>query len=189
MALSGMSYNTPLTSTTEYGVAKIGTGLSVTNGVISASTGLLNYGFFTDSTTQTNPVANAVNIATYNTTGPTNGVSVVAGTQITVANAGTYTELFTLIIDKTAGGTSTISVWIRLNGVDIVGSRQDLSLTNTLPLVFTSGNFTLTIPASGNTQLCWSSSDITVTLATLPAAVTPTRPTGNSAKVTLTRIS
>lgn len=184
-----MSYKLPLTSTTEYGSMKVGSGLSVTDGVVSASTGLLNYGFFTDNTTQTNPVANAVNIATFNTTGPTNGVSVVGGTAITVVNAGTYTKLFTTIIDKTAGGTSTISIWLRLNGVDVVGSRQDLSLTNTLPLVFTSGNFTLNIPAGGNIQLCWSSADTTVTLDTLPAAVTPTRPTGNSVKVTLTRIS
>ena len=140
-----MSYKLPLTSTTDYGSMKVGSGLSVTDGVVSASTGLLNYGFFTDSTTQTNPVANEVNIATFNTTGPTNGVSVVGGTAITVVNAGTYTKLFTTIIDKTAGGTSTISIWLRLNGVDVVGSRQDLNLINTLPLVFTSGNFTLNI--------------------------------------------
>lgn len=184
-----MSYKGPLTSTTDYGVMKVGAGLSVTSGVVSAGTGLLNYGFFTDTTTQTNPVANTVNIATFNTIGPTNGVSVVGGSAITVVNAGVYTKLFTVIIDKTAGGTSTISIWLRLNGVDVVGSRQDLSLTNTLPLVFTSGNFTLNIPAGGNIQLCWSSADTTVTLDTLPAAVTPTRPTGNSAKLTLTRIS
>ena len=184
-----MSYKLPLTSTTEFGSMKVGSGLSVTDGVVSATLGLLNYGFFTDSTTQTNPVANAINTATFNVTGPANGVSVVGGTDITVVNAGTYTALFTTIIDKTAGGTSTISIWFRLNGVDVVGSRQDLNLINTLPLVFTSGNFTLNIPAGGNIQMCWSSSDTTVTLDTLPAAVTPTRPTGNSVKMTLTRIS
>ncbi|CAB4241782.1 hypothetical protein UFOVP71_320 [uncultured Caudovirales phage] len=184
-----MSFKEPLATTANFGIVKVGSGLSVTDGTISATLGLLNYGFFTDSTTQTNPVANAINIATFNVTGPANGISVVGGTAITVVNAGTYTKLFTTIVDKTAGGTSTISIWLRLNGVDIVGSRQDLDLTNTLPLVFTSGNFTLNIPAGGNIQLCWSSADTTVTLATLPAAVTPTRPTGNSVKVTLTRIS
>lgn len=184
-----MSYKEPLATLTDFGLVKVGTGLSVTDGTISATLGLLNYGFFTDSTTQTNPVANAVNIATFNVTGPANGVSVVGGTAITVVNAGTYTKMFTTIIDKTAGGTSAISIWLRLNGVDVVGSRQDLTLTNTLPLVFTSGNFTLNIPAGGNVQLCWSSADTTVTLDTLPAAVTPTRPTGNSVKLTLTRIS
>lgn len=184
-----MSYKAPLASLTNYGIVRVGDGISVTGGVISVTLGLENYGFFTDSTTQTNPVASATNLATFNVTGPSNGVSVVGGTDITVVNAGTYTKLFTVIASKTSGGTSAISFWLRLNGVDVVGSRQDLELINTLSLIFTSGNFTLNIPAGGNIQLCWSSADTTVSLSALPAAVTPTRPTGNSVKVTLTRIS
>lgn len=184
-----MAYSTPLSSTTEYGVMKTGAGLTATNGVVSATLGLLNYGFVTSSVTQTNPVASAINLVTFNVLGPANGVSIVGGTDITVVNAGTYTKLFTVIASKTSGGTTDISIWLRLNGVDVVGSRQDLELTNTLALIFASGNFTLDIPAGGNIQLCWSSADTTVQLSSIPAAVTPTRPTGNSAKVTLTRIS
>jgi hypothetical protein len=97
--------------------------------------------------------------------------------------------MFTLNISKTSGGTSLVSFWLRLGGVNIPGSRQDLELTNTLAQIFTSGNFTLNIPAGGNIQMCWSSADTTVVLAALPAAITPTRPTGDSVKITLTRIS
>lgn len=183
-----MAYKTPLASTTDFGIMKVGTGLSVTDGTVSAGTGLLNYGFFTDGT-QTNPVADTVNVVTFANTGPSNGISVVGGTQITVVNAGVYTKMFTCIINKTSGGTSSISIWLRLNGVDVSGSRQDLELTNTLSQIFASGNYTLSIPAGGNIELCWSSADITVQLAALPAAVTPTRPSGDSVKVTLTRIS
>ena len=183
-----MTYKLPITATTEWGVMKTGAGLTVTAGVVSATLGLLNYGFFTDGT-QTNPVANAINIVTFTNTGPANGISVVGGTQLTVVNAGTYTKMFTLIVNKTSGGTSSMSVWLRLNGADVAGSRQDLDLTNTLSQIFTSGNFTLNIPAGGNIEMCWSSADTTVTLTTLPAAVAPIRPTGNSAKITLTRIS
>ena len=183
-----MSYKSPLATTTGFGLMQVGAGLSVTGGVVSGSTGLLNYGFFTDGT-QTNPVANAINTATFTNTGPANGVSVVGGTQITVVNAGTYTKMFTLIVNKTSGGTSSMSVWLRLNGADVPGSRQDLELTNTLSQIFTSGNFTLNIPAGGNIEMCWSSADTTVQLAALPAAVGPVRPTGDSIKVTLTRIS
>jgi len=183
-----MSYKAPLASNTEFGLVKAGTGVNIVNGTLNASTGLLNYGFFTDGT-QTNPVANAINIATFTNTGPANGVSIVAGTQLTVVNAGTYTKMFTLIVNKTSGGTSSMSVWLRLNGVDVSGSRQDLELTNTLSQIFTSGNYTLNIPAGGNIEMCWSSADTTVALAALPAAVTPTRPTGDSIKITLTRIS
>lgn len=184
-----MSYKTPVATTTDYGVVRVGSGLNVTNGIISSTGGLTNYGFFSDTTTQTNPVASAINLARFNTTGPAAGISVVGTTQITVVNAGTYTKLFTLLCSKTSGGTSRISIWLRLNGVDVVGSRQDLDLINTLPDIFTSGNFTLNIPAGGNIQLCWSSPDLTFSLGALPAAVAPIRPTGNSVKVTLTRIS
>lgn len=183
-----MSYKLPTASTTDYGIVKVGTGLNVTDGIISTSgTTATNYGFFTDGT-QTNPVANAVNIATFSNTGPSNGVSLVGNTQITVANAGTYTKLFTAIVAKTSGGTSSISMWLRYNGADVPDSRQDLELVNTLALIFTSGNFTLNMAAGSNVQLCWSSADTTVTLQALPAAVTPIRPTGASLKLTLTRI-
>ena len=183
-----MAYKTPLASTTDFGIMKVGTGLSVTDGTVSAGAGLLNYGFFADGT-QTNPVASAINIATFTNTGPSNGISVVGGTALTVVNAGVYTKMFTCIVNKTSGGTSSISLWLRLNGVDVPGSRQDLELTNTLSQIFVSGNYTLTIPAGGNIQMCWSSADTTVQLAALPAAVAPIRPTGDSIKVTLTRIS
>lgn len=183
-----MSYKEPLASLTDFGIMKVGTGLSVTDGLVTATLGLLNYGFFTDGT-QTNPVANAINIVTLAVTGPTNGVSVVGGTAITVVNAGVYTQMFTLNINKTAGGTSSVSFWLRLNGVDVQGSRQDLELINTLAQIFTSGNYTLAIPAGGNIQLCWSSADTTVALTALAPAVGPIRPSGDSVKITLTRIS
>lgn len=184
-----MSYKEPLATLTDFGAMKVGTGLSVTDGTVSATLGLLNYGFFTSTAGQTNPVASAVNLVTYNNTGPANGVSVTGGNALTVVNAGTYTKMFTLEVAKTAGGTSVISIWLRVNGVDVPGSRQDLDLINTLSTIFISGNFTLNIPAGGNIQMCWSSADTTVAILALPAAVTPTRPSGDSVKVTLTRIS
>ena len=183
-----MSYKTPIATTTDFGIVKVGSGLSVTDGVISASTGILNYGFFTNGT-QTNPVASAINTLTLTNTGPANGVSVVGGNAITVVNAGVYTKSFTLTVAKTAGGTSSISIWLRYNGVDVPGSRQDLELINTLAEVFVSGNFTLNMAAGSNIQMCWSSADTTVQILALPAAINPTRPTGASAKITLTRIS
>lgn len=184
-----MSYKAPLAKTTDFGTMKVGSGLSVTDGTVSASMGLLNYGFFTSNVSQLNLVANTVNLATFNGAGPANGISVVGGTALTVVNAGTYTKLFTVGVTKTSSGTDSISFWLRLNGVDVVGSRQDLNIVNTANTLFVSGNFTLNIPAGGNIQLCWSSPDVTMSLEALPVAVLPTRPTGDSVKVTLTRIS
>lgn len=183
-----MSYTNPLGSASKHGVLKVGSGLSVVNGVISASGGLLNYGFFSNGT-QANPVANAINLGTFSVTGPSNGISIVGGNKITVVNPGTYTALFTMTVAKTSGGTSDISIWLRYNNVDIPGSRQDLELTNTLSIIFTSGNFTIDMIAGSNIQICWSSADTTVTLIALPSAINPIRPTGSSLKFTLTRIN
>ena len=184
-----MSYKVPQASISNYGIVKVGTGISVTDGVISGSTGLLNYGFISSVTGQTNPVANAINIMTFDTLGPANGVSIGGGNSIVVANAGVYTKLFTLTTTKTSGGTATMSIWLRKNGVDLVGSSQELQLTNTLSTIFVSGNYTLSLAAGDNIQMCWSSSDITTGLAALPPLTGPVRPSGYAAKVTLTRIS
>ena len=162
--------------------------MSVTNGVVSAGTGITNYGFFSNGT-QTNPAADQVNIGTFSTVGPTNGINLVGTNILRVDNAGTYTVLFTATMAKTSGGTSSMSIWLRYNGVDVPGSRQDLELINTLSIIFTSGNFTLNMAALSDLQFCWSSADTTVSLSALPAGVTPTRPTGSSLKVTMTRIS
>ena len=185
-----MSYKTPLATTTDFGIVKVGAGITVTGGVISGSTGLLNYGFINSVTTQTNPVSGDINLVTFDTVGPANGVSLAAGgTQIIVANAGTYTKLFTVIVAKTSGGTSSAILWLRKNGVDLVGSAQPLQLINTLSEIFVTGNYTLTMAAGDNIEMCWTSTDTTVSLLALPAGTTPVSPTGYSTKVTLTRIS
>jgi hypothetical protein len=184
-----MSYKEPLASTTDFGIVKVGTGISVTDGVISGSTGLLNYGFFRGTTPQLNPVASAINLVTLNVTGPANGISIAGGNSLVVVNTGTYTKLFTMNVNKTSGGASTISIWLKLDGVDLPGSAQDLILTGALDTIFVSGNYTLDMAAGSNIQMCWSSPDITMQLLELPARVGPVRPTGDSVKVTLTRIS
>ena len=185
-----MSYNTPLTSATEFGIMKPGSGLTALNGVVSlTSTGFGDYGFVNSSTTQTNPVANGINIITFDTLGPNNGVSIGGGgNNITVARAGIYTQIFTIITTKTSGGTATLSIWLRKNGIDVLGSSQELQLTNTLSIVFLSGNYTLSLAAGDNIQMCWSSPDITTGFTPLLAQVGPIRPTGYAVKVTVTRI-
>jgi hypothetical protein len=184
-----MSYKEPLASTTDFGIMKVGTGLGVTNGLVSATLGLLNYGFFRGTTPQANPVASAINLVTLDVTGPANGISISGGNSLVVANAGTYTKLFTMNVNKTSGGASTISIWLRYNGADLPGSAQDLILTGALDTIFVSGNYTLDMAAGSNIQMCWSSADITMQLLELPARTGPTRPSGDSIKITLTRIS
>lgn len=187
-----MSHNQPLATTTNYGVVKVGSGISVSNGVIGVSgSGIsLNYGFFYDTLTQTNPVASAVNLITFNTVGSSNQVTVIGGTAITVTNAGTYNQVFTVSLQKTnPGAPTTTSIWLRYNGADLSNSRQDIEVPNQTALLFVTGSYTLAMAAGSNTQICWSSPDTAIQLAFLPATVAPVRPATPSAKITLTKIS
>ena len=186
-----MGYKEPLASIADYGVMKVGSGLTVFDGIVStAGAPSLNYGFFYDTASQTNPVANTVNTATFNTIGSSNQVTVVGGTQITPVNAGTYNIVFTVSLEKTTGGAPTItSIWLRYNGVDISNSRQDIETPNQTALLFITGSYTQAMTAGSNIELVWSSPDTAVQFSFLPAAVGPVRPATPSAKMTLTRIS
>jgi len=183
-----MSYKIPITDTNSFGAMKIGDGLSVSDGVVSAMNFSSNYGFFT-SGTQTNPVGNAININSMTASGPINGLHLVSNNTVVVETAGVYSVTYTANINKTAGGTSSISMWLKYNAVDVPDSRQELYLINTLSNVFATGTYLLDMEEDSNLQLCWSSSDTTVSLARLPVVTTPKRPSGSSVKLTVLKIS
>lgn len=187
-----MSFKAPFASTTDWGIVRVGSGINVTDGIISTTGGgaSLNYGFFYDTTSQTNPVADTVNTATFNTIGSSDQITVVGGSQITPTNSGTYNIVFTVSLEKTNGGAPTItSIWLRYNGVDLANSRQDIETPNQTALLFITGSYTQAMAAGSNIELVWSSPDIAVQFSFLPATVGPIRPATPSAKMTLTRIS
>ena len=185
-----MSHKSPFATTSDWGIVRVGSGLDVTDGTISVGAVALNYGFFYDTTTQTNPVASAVNLVSFNTIGSSNQVTVVGGNAVTPANSGTYNKIFTVSIQKTSpGAPTTASIWLRYNGVDVSNSRQDIEVPNQTALLFVTGNYTLAMAAGSNLQMCWSSPDIAIQLSFLAATVGPIRPATPSAKVTLTKIS
>ena len=189
-----MAYKSPFTTSADWGVCRVdGTSITATNGIISVNAvppASLNFGFFYDTTAQTNPVADTVNISTFNTIGSSNQVTVVGGTQITPVNAGTYNIVFTVSLEKTTGGAPEItSIWLRYNGVDISNSRQDIATPNQTSLLFVTGSYTQVMAAGSNIELVWSSPDVDVQFSFLPATVGPIRPATPSAKMTLTRIS
>lgn len=194
-----MSHKNPFATTSDWGIVKVGNGLAVTDGTISISTvpqPSLNYGFFYDTATQPNPVANAVNLVSWNTAPTFNQVILNPATKVSVINSGTYTKIFTVSLQKTAPGAPTItSIWLRYSptaagpSVDVVESRQDIETPNQVALLFVTGGYTLDMAANSYIEMCWSSPDTSVVLAAAPATVGPIRPAIPSAKITLTRIT
>jgi hypothetical protein len=96
------------------------------------------YGSFSSSVDQ--PFApGAPIVVTYNTTEASNGVSVVANTQLTVSVTGVYSFTLSPQLLHTGGGTETIIFWARLNGTNIPRSASSLEMGNnnnrTLPFI------------------------------------------------------
>jgi hypothetical protein len=130
----------------------------------------VRYGVFADSTNQANPVANAANIATINTTLNASGVSIVGGSKITFTYAGTYQISAALQFQNT--GTAAIAdLWLQQNGVNVAGTDQETGVQGG------SGNYATATPtwivnasAGDYVQIVWASSSTSTTLAAQAAA-------------------
>ena len=119
----------------------------------------LAHASYYDTTTQTNPVADAVNLFTYN--------SVISEFQITrgtptskifVNSTGLYNFQFSAQLDKTAGGKGLIYIWPRINGVNVPDSTTKVSIQGSTDEVVAAWNFLLVMKAGDYFELAWQSS-------------------------------
>lgn len=187
-----MSYGQNIASTEKHGVVKVGTGLTVIDGVVSNGSYpySASYGFVASSITQLNTLANTVNIVNFDVLDPVKDITLTPlDDGIIIHDSGVYTISTNLSIKKTSGGTSTISIWLRKNNTNITGSTQNLALINTLSVISTLNSFALDLDVGDILQLCWSSADTTISLAALSATSNPIRPLGYSTKVIITKVS
>lgn len=149
------------------------------------------YGAFSDYTDQT-VAANTAQAMTFNTTDGANGVSIVAGSRITFANAGTYNIQWSGQFECSSNQDQDVSVWLRYNGVDVVGSTGFVSVPSshggvnghTLP----SWNFVVPAAANDYYEFYWSSTSATVSLQTYSAGTGPVRPSTASLVLTATQV-
>jgi len=154
-------------------------------------------GSFYDTTTQTT-TANTATILTLNSTDTTgtNGVSVVSGSRITVTYPGVYNLQFSVQAQNTDNAQHDISIWLKQNGTDIVGSTGFISI----PARKSAGagneghgiygwNYFVSMAASDYIQLYWSTTNAAVTIQYYAAGTSPTRPTTSSVVTTMTFVS
>ena len=130
---------------------------------------LASYGSFYDSTTQTAAVVNTAYPMLLGTTAEALGVSIVSGSRITVASAGTYNLQFSAQLDKASGSSAHINIWLRKNGVDVADTSSIVAIQGTNAESVPAWNFVLTLAAGDYLQLMWSTDDISVQLTAVPA--------------------
>ena len=154
-------------------------------------------GSFYDTTTQT-ATANTATLMTINSTDTpnTNGVSIVSGSRITTTYPGVYNLQFSVQLQNTDNQIQDISIWLRQNGTDLVGStglisipaRKSASAGDEAHGIF-GWNYFVTMAASDYIQLYWSTTNAAVTIKYYAASTGPVRPSTSSVVATMTFVS
>lgn len=124
-----------------------------------------------DTTTQTNPVADTVNLFTYD--------SVISEFQITrgnptskifINNTGLYNIQFSAQLDKSGGSASSVWIWPRINGVNVPNSATKIVIDGPNNEIVPAWNFLLILKAGDYFELAWQSADTDVIILAEPAA-------------------
>lgn len=131
----------------------------------------LPHASYYDTTTQTNPVADAVNLFTYN--------SAVSEFQIARSNptskvyvndTGLYNFQFSAQLDKAGGSASAVYIWPRVNGVNVADSATKIVIDGPNNEIVAAWNFFLVMQAGDYFELAWQSNDTNVVVAAEPAS-------------------
>jgi hypothetical protein len=150
------------------------------------------YGAFQSGVDQTATV-NTATAMTFNVTDYSNDVSVASNSRITVVNSGIYNLQWSGQFENTDTQLHDASVWIRVNGTDVVGSDGLISVPNKHGGVnghtIAAWNYFVQLNAGDYVELWWSTDDAQVSLQYYAAGTSPTRPTTASVIATLSFVS
>lgn len=147
------------------------------------------YGSFYDTTIQTNSPVNTAHPVYLNSTDLANGISVVSGYLIRVANSGVYDVQFSLQLDKTSANKQNVDIWFAKNGSHLSWSNTTIVVEGSSEKQVAAWNGFVSLNANDTTEIRWSSSDSNVRLVAASGLTSPTRPDIPSAIVTINNVS
>ena len=129
------------------------------------------HGSFYDTTTQTNPVANTVNLMKFNSIYDDQETvfSVSKDTnRIYVAETAVYNIQFSAQLDKTGGSATDVFIWIRVNGNSVPYSATKVVIDGPNNEIVAAWNWVLTLSEGDYIELAWQSPDTAVILLAAP---------------------
>lgn len=128
------------------------------------------HGSFYDTTTQTNPVANAVNLmkinSVYDSADGTQYAVKKDTTRVYISQTGVYNIQFSAQLDNVGGGSATFYIWIRVNGQNVPHSASKVVVAGPNDEKIAAWNWVLTLGAGDYIEIAWESPS---TDAVLPA--------------------
>ena len=160
-------------------------------GTNTSATPLGYYGAFSDITNQTAAVINTGYPMLLGVTDLSNGVTVVSGSRVTIANTGIYNIQWSAQFTNPTASEHDVTIWLRKNGVDVAGSagvvlvpaKHGSADGHTLP----SWNFLLDVVGGDYYEFVWSTDNTSVYISFAPAGSPP--PSTASVVLTVTQQS
>lgn len=130
------------------------------------------YGSFYDTTTQTAAVINTAYPITLNSTaskindGPMQyGVYIgTPASRVYVDNTANYNIQFSLQLYSSNASAKDVSIWLRVNGVDVPDSATVISLKDNGTATVAAWNFVINLAAGSYFELVWSTTNTTVAI-------------------------
>ncbi len=131
--------------------------------VVSEINAPVGHASYFDTTTQTNPVANSVNLFTYNSIISQFQIQRgVPQSKIYVANTGLYNIHLSAQLDKVGGPASSVHFWVRLNGTNLPNSARKIVIDGPNNEMLPSLSYLLALKSGDYFELAWQSSDTDV---------------------------
>ena len=157
-----------------------------------ARTKYFNHGAWQDTTTQSGNIT-AGTPFTFNTADVTDGITLVAGSQLTVPIAGVYNFQWSGQFQNVENDIEDVTVWLRIDGVDVPGSAGVISLAarksaTIFARTIIGWNYFLTLTAGQYVQIVWLPSVASITVPAYPASITPAHPATASVIVTVNQV-
>lgn len=132
------------------------------------------HGSFYDTTTQTNPVASAVNLmkvnSVYDSADGTQYAIKKDTDRVYVTQTGVYNIQFSAQLDKTGGGNTHFDIWIRVNGANVPYSATKVVIAGPNDEKVAAWNWVLTLAANDYFEIAWSSPSTDAVLLQEPAS-------------------
>ena len=132
-------------------------GVQGIQGIPGVAGGFGYLGSFYDTTNQTGIAGAVLTMGLNNSDLWNNGVSIVSGNRITIANPGVYNIQFSAQMVKNSGNTATHAhIWLSQNGTDVPTSASQLGFPSNSVYVVAAWNFFFkTTVANEYVQLKW----------------------------------
>lgn len=151
------------------------------------------YGAFQDTTTQTISSTTTAYAMAFNTTDYSEGVTLASGSRMTAGYSGLYNLQFSSQFANTDSQAHDIDIWFRKNGTNITSSNSQFTVPSKHGSVdghlIAGLNIFVALQKNDYVEIMWSAASTTVSMPTIAAQTSPTRPATPCVIATLSYLS